>query len=59
MTEVTDKDLDAAAAAGRTSPDEVFDALLGLIGLIRQNGDANVIFDERYKAAREVAKAYL
>lgn len=61
-------ELDAAIAAARTTPDETLDAILALLGLIKSIVDRPdcpdeiaraALSDPRYRAAREVAKAYL
>ncbi len=66
--EQSERDLDAAIDADRTTPDEVHDALLGLIGLIRSlvaridcpdDVARAALQDQRYLDARHVAKAYL
>jgi len=64
--EPTDADLDAAIARARTTPDEVYDALLGLIGLVQSitavmplDARKEILEDACYINAREVAKAYL
>jgi len=51
--------LDAAIAAAKATPDEVYDALLGLLGIIQESGSSAALADRRYRDAREVAKAYL
>lgn len=50
--------LDMAIAARRTTPNEIHDALLALIGLIQSLG-GDAVKDLRYLDAREIAKAYL
>lgn len=50
--------LDMAIASARTTPDEVHDALLALIGLVQKIG-GEAVKDSLYFQAREVAKAYL
>lgn len=55
---VDDDLLDMAIAAKRTTPDEVHDALLALIGLVQALGGEHVK-DARYLEARAVAKSYL
>jgi hypothetical protein len=50
--------LDAAILEARTTPDEVRDALLALIGLVQGIG-GDAVKDARYLEARTVAKAYL
>lgn len=66
--EQSERDLDVAVAAARTTPDEVHDALMGMIGLVmsvvaRPDTTDNVarilLQDPRYRAARDVAKEYL
>lgn len=63
-----DQYLDAAVAEAKTSPDEVHDALLGMIGLVQlicaRDDVPDVVkqamaTNHRYLDAREVAKAYL
>ena len=66
--EQSERDLDAAIAEARTTPDEVNDALRGLIGLVQLICARDDIPDEirtalltnhRYIEARSVAKVYL
>ena len=63
-----DQLLDQAVAAARTTPDEQFDALLGMIGLVqlicaREDCPPDIksamLSNHRYVDARAVAKAYL
>lgn len=66
--EQSERDLDAAVDAARTTPDEVHDALLGMIGLVRylvarldcpDEVRLVALQDQRYIDARHVAKSYL
>lgn len=66
--EQAERELSEAAATPRTTPDEVHDALLGLIGLVQLICARDDIPDDiriamqtnhRYLDARAVAKAYL
>lgn len=66
--EQSERDLDAAIDAARTTPDEVHDALIGMIGLVRSlvarldcPDDVRLaaLQDQRYIDARHVAKSYL
>ena len=52
------KSMNMAIAAARTTPNEIHDALLALIGLVQSLG-GDAIKDIRYLEARTVAKAYL
>lgn len=50
--------LDMAIASARTTPNEIHDALLALIGLVQGIG-GDAVKDKRYLEARMIAKAYL
>ena len=47
-----------AIASAKTTPNEIHDALLALIGLVQAMG-GDAVKDARYLEARNVAKAYL
>jgi hypothetical protein len=60
--------LDAAVAEARTTPNEIHDALLGMIGLVQQlcthcglseENAKKILLDRRYVDARAVALSYL